>query len=459
MSLKFKSILIFYVLLGSLHVSNADVSGVGYANTQAKAKKEALADLAGNIKSEVRSSFESVETDDTSKNKSNIKVSSNLPILGADFESLVNPSDIQMMAMLSSSKVTHLYIKKLENLNAEINSIFKELDSSSLKLELYEDLYSLLLEYDRYESVAIILDATLPTRPSINKAQVKVEISKINSNINTLEIASRVLAKSFTQKEIFVYAPQLKNYTTMSQFASVFAKELKGKLSTAISPNKAKYILVGSYELMKDSMVLNYELLDTTTNKVKKSKTINIKKEAYSKLETKPKNIDFDALLNSDVISSSNLKVSIKSNRGSDSLLFESGEEIELFIKLNKKGYVYIVGYTQTSNEKLSYLLELNEGHGDSKFKMFINADDANHWMSLGAFTVEAPFGVESLQIIASNKKITTLPSTKYDEESGYYIISKDIKKALVTTRGLKKKKSKKVEFSENVMSFTTINN
>jgi len=449
--------LLIFTLLGSLHVANADVSGVGYGDTQQKAKKAALADLAGNIKSEVRSTFESHETDDTSKSKSDIKVSSNLPIIGADFKILDTNSDTKMKAMLFSSKVSKMYVNKLENIKIEIDSILKELQTNKSKLELYEDIYSLLLEYDRYESVAVILGATLPVRPSINKAQVKIEISKINLNINTIKRAVTVLANTFTQKNIFVYPAKLKNYTSISQFASVFAKELKGKLNTAISPKYAKYILVGSYELINNNMVLNYELLDIKTNEVKKSKTINIKKQAYKNLKVKPRNIDFDTLLNNGVISSSNLKVSIKSNRGSDSLLFESGEEVELFIKLNKMGYIYIVGYTQTKNAKFSYLLELNEADGDSKFKMFINADDANRWMSLGAFTVEAPFGVESIQVIASDKKITSLPNTRYDNESGYYIISGDIKKALVSTRGLKRKKSKKAQVSEDVMSFTTI--
>jgi len=454
MKIKF---LLIIGLLSSLHVANADVSGVGYADTQRKAKKEALADLAGNIKSEVRSSFESHDTDTSSNSKVDLKVTSNLPILGADFTSLDSDSDVKIKAMLSSSKVSKMYVKKLQNIKLEIDSILKEIKTNKAKLELYEDIYSLLLEYDRYESVAVILGAKLPTRPSINKAQTKIEISKINSNINSIQIATAFLAKNFPQKDIFVYPAKLKNYTSISQFASVFAKELKGELNIAISPKYAKYILVGSYELTNNSMVLNYELLDIKTNEVKKSKTINIKKEAYKNLEVKPKNIDFDALLNSGVINSSNLKVSLKSNRGSDSLLFQSGEEIELFIKLNKMGYIYIVGYTQTKNAKFSYLLELNEAEGDSKFKMFINADDANRWMSLGAFTVEAPYGVESIQVIASDKKITSLPNTKYDNESGYYIISGDIKKALVTTRGLKRKKSKKAQVSEDVMSFTTV--
>ncbi len=36
-------------------------------------------------------------------------------------------------------------------------------------------------------------------------------------------------------------------------------------------------------------------------------------------------------------------------------------------------------------------------------------------------------------------------------------MISKDIKKVLVLTRGLKKKKSKKVEMSEDVLSFAMV--
>ena len=120
-------------------------------------------------------------------------------------------------------------------------------------------------------------------------------------------------------------------------------------------------------------------------------------------------------------------------------------------------GYLYVVGYTQTDKQKQSYLLQLQESDGNSKFTKFINADDASRWVSLGVFTVEPPFGVESVQVVASNKEITSLPQTKYDEESGYYVISKDIKKALNATRGLKKKVSKKVETSEDVMSFTTM--
>lgn len=442
------------------HAINADINGIGFAQTNNEAKKEALADLAQVIKSEVRTNFESTTTDTSSKAMSNIKISSNLPILGAEFAFIDRAMEVEASVKLTPAKVNRLYTKKLQNLNAEIDSLLKELKSSkssTLKLKLYEDIFSLLNEYDRYESVAVILGAKLENRPTITKAKVQVELSKLSSNIDSIAMACGIFAKSFKQEKIFVYPPLLQNNTTVAQFGSVFQKELQSKLKTAKTPKDALYLLVGEYTLTKNAMVLNYELLDTKTNEVVSSKTININPYAYKDLVTKPQGVDFDALLNAGVISSSDLKVSLNSNRGSENLLFNNGEEIELFVKLNKMGYLYIVGYTQTKEAKLSYLLELNEGDGDSKFIKFVNADDASRWISLGAFTIEPPYGVESIQVIASNQKITSLPHAEYDGQSGYYIISKNIEKALIQTRGLKKKVSKKVEMSEDVMSFTTI--
>ncbi|WP_321778983.1 FlgO family outer membrane protein [Sulfurimonas sp.] len=445
---------------------SADISGVGYAQTNKEAKKEALGDLSQVIKSEVRSNFESksfVKGDKgNSSSSSNIKISSNLPILGADFTFIDRAMEVEARVELSPHKVKALYTKKLQNIKKELDSISSEIgntssSSSTLKLQLYSDAYSLLKEYDRYESVAMILGSKLPNRPTLTKAKVKLELAKLDSNIDSLDMASRVLAKSFKNKNIFVYPPLMQSNTTVAQFGAVFVKKLKAKVKSVKSPKNASYLLVGEYVVTKKMMVLNYELLSIKTNEIVASKTININKKAYKNIQVKPKNIDFDALLNSGVISSSSLKVSLNSNRGSENLLFNKGEDIELFVKLNKMGYIYIVGYTQTKEGSFSYLLELSEGNGNSRFVKFINADDASRWISLGEFTVEPPFGVESIQVIASNRKINSLPSVSYDEKSGYYIISKDIKKALVKTRGIKKKKSKKTELSEDVMSFTTI--
>jgi hypothetical protein len=204
-------------------------------------------------------------------------------------------------------------------------------------------------------------------------------------------------------------------------------------------------------------MILNMQLLDVRTKKIVESKTLVINAKAYKGIALKPKGMDFNRLLTQGVAESSSLKVRLNSNRGSENLLFHKNDEVELFVKLNKMGYLYIVGYTKTKGGKFSYLLELSEGEGNSRFVKFINADDASKWISLGVFNVEPPYGVESLQVIASNKRIKRLPNVTYDDELGYYVISKQIKKALEHTRGLRPKRSAKVESSEAVISFVTM--
>lgn len=458
-------IIIFIVTLLCPQILSAVISGVGYAPTKYEAKKEALADLSLSVKSEVRTHFESSAKSSGAKGVShsiaNIKISSNLPILGAKVNYKVDNSEVMADMQLIGHYSSNLYIEKLKSLNIEIKALQKELKKSkksTLKLDLYSELYSLLSEYDRYESVALILKAKIPFRPNITKTEVKSEMAKINSNIDSIELAGKTLASEFSVSRIYTYPALLQQNSTVSEFASVLQKELKSRIKGVKTPKEADYILVGEYTLTKNGMYLNYELLNTKTNEVIKSKTIKISPKAYASLETKPKGVDFDALLTGGVVSSNDLKVSLNSNRGSENLLFQKGSEVELFVKLNKMGYLYIVGYTQTKSMKMSYLLELSEGDGDAKFVKFINADDASRWQSLGLFEVDAPYGIESLQVIASNKKITNLPFVKYDQKSEYYVISKDIKKALAKTRGLKKKQSKKVEMSEDVLSFTTMN-
>ena len=107
-----------------------------------------------------------------------------------------------------------------------------------------------------------------------------------------------------------------------------------------------------------------------------------------------------------------------------------------------EKGYVYFTGQIR----------------GGRKFIRYVNIDDVNKWISLGRFEIVAPFGVESLQLIASSKDlIDRLPSCGYDNETQLYVVSRDPSKAVLNTRAIKKKISKKVKSAEAVLLFTTM--
>jgi len=167
--------------------------------------------------------------------------------------------------------------------------------------------------------------------------------------------------------------------------------------------------------------------------------------------------MNFSTLLETNIIASnSDLKVELRTNKGKRNPVFKDGEDIELFVRLNKVGYYYIVGYTQTNDKKFSYLLELQGGEGDDKFVKYMGNDEINKWISLGEFVAKSPFGTDSLQVIASTSKIESLPDYIYDADTDFYIISKNIYKALMKVRAIGRKDTQKQIISEAVVSFRT---
>lgn len=454
--------------LGIITLYASEFTGIGFGDTIKEAKQEALADLSQSIKADVLSKFISYKAaSKTSANKyatQNIQVTSNLPILGAEYKLFENPGSVQALVTLSPAKAKSLYLQKLNVLLLEIKEQYskvKRVKGSSQKAQQLGLLMDLLKEYNRYQSVAIVIGIQTNEikRPPVSVVDINSELLALEHNIDSLAMAAVVLAKPFqAYKAIYIYPPKVSNSHEITPFAKAVKLQMRSKLKTVFAPSKADYWLVGEYVEDANGVVLNYALLDVNTHQNSAAATCVVPKKAYGKLRTSANSVDFDLLLNEGVVVSNDFKVSVSTNKGSEDILYNAGEEAELFVKLNKMGYFYVVGYTQTSKRKHSYLLELSEAPGNNKFIQFINADDANRWVSLGTFEVAAPFGIESLQIIASNKKPTRLPHTLYDEASGYYVIGESITHVLSKTRGMIRKKSKEnaVDTSEAVLSFTT---
>lgn len=461
-----KSILIaslFTTLLGA-----TSFTGTGFGKDMKEAKHEALADLSESIKSEVKSCMlihkQSTRNSADASSSQNIKVTSNLPLIGIDFELFDNEKNIEALASLVPSKAKLLYANKLEEIYKELETLHvkvQEAKNSVEKEKLLQLEFSTLNEYSRYKSVALVLGVENIPTPSDNRAQIQSNLLSLHSNIDSIAMAASILANSFAKyNNIYLYPPKQTQSHEITPFASALKLQFASKLKTALYPSKASYYLIGEYSETSDGLVLNYTLMDVLKRKSTEAKTIVLQSKAYASLRTKPNSISFDKLLHEGVVVSNKFKVAISTNKGSEDLLFHAGEDVELFVKFNKRGYYYIVGYTQTNNSTHAYLLELQEGAGDSKFTTFVNADDVNKWISLGAFSVEAPYGIENIQIVASNKKITQLPSHYYNEESGYYLLDgKSNSESLVKTRGLMKKKVAKdvVITSEAVLTFTTM--
>ncbi len=149
-------------------------------------------------------------------------------------------------------------------------------------------------------------------------------------------------------------------------------------------------------------------------------------------------------------------KVEVISNKGKRGVIFKEGEDAEFFVRLNKPGFYYVVGHTKNQKMELSYLLNLHHLEDQVRFIQEIDSDSSNKWESLGKFTVEPPFGLESLQVIASNKKIEKLPPHAKDDETGLHVISKKIIEGIQKTRAFKPKKKKTIKSAEAVILIET---
>jgi len=460
-----KMMLATFIFSGSVLLAS-ELVGIGYGESLTHAKYEALTDLSMNIKADVKAKIQN----DISVNKGQVtkhtqqsyEVTSRLPIIGAEYQTFEHQDrDIEVHARLSPEKAKALYIHKLKELYKEITTLEKRRNTvkkSAEKETVLKMLLKTLDTYDRYQSVAIVLGAIHIAVPSLTRVQVETELLALHNSIDSIKLATSVLSASFSKyQDIYVYPPKSAQSHEITPFGKVVKMNLASHLKTAHTPSSSQYILTGNYLQTKEGLLLRYSLLKTTTQESVASAVVTLLPKAYSGVETTPKTLSFDKLLHDGVALSSDLRVQVSTNRGSEDLLFMQGEEITLMVKLNKMGYFYVVGYTELDGEQYAYLIDLNDAQGNDKFISFVNADDANKWIALGSFDVEAPLGIESLQVIASNHKMTILPKHYFDEKNGYYKIGVKAKEAVKITRGLKRKKRKNTEMAEGVLTFTTM--
>ena len=472
---KFKTYLLvasFTLIFGVCPIEAKMIIGEGFGNTREEAKRAALSDLSSAIQVEVQTSFESLVREVNQKveefTQNVIQLKSELPILGAEYDFRKVKGGQNSTAILDSGSVLRLYQAQLVEIKKNVDR-YQELIGKSVsrsgKYQMYTEVLTYLKQYYKHKTVAILLGGKNIPEIDITEAEIKNQLRKLEEKVDDLNMAARLIAKAIADRDkIYIYPPTTRDSHEITQFADVVKKRLSAYLKTAQDPREANFLMKGSYNLLndgKDGIELTYYLLDSGFNTLQ-TKVISLLPASYSGYEVKPKTLSFDKLLHEGFVVSNEFKIDIATNRGRDSLLFKDGEEAEFLTKMNKPGYFYIVGHVvKPGDEQYSYLVDFDETgeiKGKRKFIRYVNIDDVNKWISLGRFEIVAPFGVESLQLIASNKDlIDKLPNCGYDDETQLYVVSRDPKKAVSTTRAIKKKISKEVKSAEVVLLFTTM--
>ncbi len=440
------------------------LEGQGYGRDIQQARSDALSALANNIYVNVESNTEIYQdntgTDDFSYSAN---LTTNIPVYGVEYQCKKSKKEYLCAATLDTKEALPVYKAEIANIVEVIDEKYSSLEGKCQNEKL-EVLYSLLGELDQYEKLSVMArylsehNIKHPT-PSTNVQQINTEIVAHEDAVTNLNVAGNLIANRVTYENVFIKPATLQHSREVTPFASALTDEIKMRIDSTSNEDTADYILEGQYAQNKSGIRVNYSLSDRKGNTVT-SVVINLLPKSYAQYRTTPLAPDFDQLLHHGYAISSDFKTALATNKGLRSLLFKQGEEVEILMKMNQPGYYYIVGYTKNEGTEQSYLLDLNDAPGDRRFIGYLNADDANKWVSLGEFVVDEPFGIESIQLMGSTTDLVgMLPPHRYEVESGYYVISHDIEQGVELTRGLKKAKTKKTQTAESVLMFTTQSN
>jgi hypothetical protein len=237
-------------------------------------------------------------------------------------------------------------------------------------------------------------------------------------------------------------------------------------LKTVSNPDQAWCFLTGSYKTLKDGLELTCNLTDRQ-NRTLSTDLMFFLPQAYKGYTTEPVSMDFEKLIQSGYVVSGDFRVDLKTERGKQDLLYRRGDSMKLMVKMNKPGYFYLVSHN-FKKRNYSYIINFTEEEGNRKFIYHVGGDDVNKWVELGEFEVVPPFGVETLQMVASTQDIVdSVPATFYDSATRLFTITDSGKaggkssvasrpdRALAATRGLIMKK--KAATSEAVLVFTSM--
>ncbi|MCW8865800.1 MAG: hypothetical protein OQK09_09860 [Colwellia sp.] len=437
-----------------------------------EARQHAIADLQQNLYVNV----ESLTQTQQSNNNEDVfrftsKLSSTLPILGAQTECFSAYKVTQCDASIDSKKSAPMYQAAILQKQKIIDSQWQKTKNITAAQIKYQALAKLLTLIQETQQLTLVLSIIEPSSnispPAINATDINQAMLSLEQVANGLPMAALLLTKRLiTDKTLNKAKVLVKPFTPyespeITPFASALQTQLSSQINAVLASKDAAYILQGKYQATREYINLEAQLVDNQGNIITAA-VMSINKASVAQFDHQPKQLDFERLLYSGQIVGSSFTAKLTTNKGQRDLLFRPQETIQLLVKVNKPSYFYIVGHANNNERKLSYLLDLNNAPGDDKFISYLGIDEVNKWVVIGEFEAQAPFGSESLQLFSATiKPIEMLPATTFD--GTYHVIAGKRSNAMAKTRGLVKKQKKvakdgkvQAEVAEAVLSLTT---
>ncbi|MDX1810696.1 MAG: protein kinase [Gammaproteobacteria bacterium] len=434
--------------------------GVGKSRNKTEARKAAINDLAARLLPEIRKQDVICRKLYPQRNNCQIDdiifLKTDIPLLGT----IENYDNGVYRVELNSVNALPVYQKQLVAQLQKIQSALPKLENIKDPKDL-EKLFAEVRKYNHYAVLALMLgDEQIKT---LRKSELDIVAKLVERNaiVSSIEEAAQYILAYLKVRSALLTPPRAEGYTEITTFANAVFKALKDKLATRKASLEEKYQLKGGYQIFRNKyIVLSYDLINSYAE-ILNSSVVILKSTASLDFRTSAEAPQsFVHLLYAPMPVSKGFMGELTTNLGSENLLFHKGDNLQLFARLNQAGYFYLAGHVVTKNSEFSYLLDINDD-ANNPFIMEVKPEQVGQFINLGEYEVSEPFGVEYIQMIASNENLRRqLPRYRWDEKLEYYVIDEsrgNASQGVSIVRGLKKLRDKQQRVHESVMTITTM--
>ncbi len=448
-------------------VGFAQVEGV--ANVE-RAKAQAAADLARGISVRIESHFDELQVEDQTGARASIsartRASADVHLSGLGYEIHSAPPYAYALAYVARRDVARGEREARDRALADAERLLKEaekLEGAAALGRLYGARRALLEAQQR----SAVVTAIAPKDPSDGAAIARfAELGPqldgraqalLGRPVANLADAAQSLVLQMNEQGVsrqarLVVEPLAYGAT---RFSSAFGRALAQGVERAFASAPAgtlsgDIVVRGSY-LVGANLELQLVAKESPTGRLLASAVITMPKSAVpAELPLVPENLQ-TALQSQRLFAegeavSGDLKVEVWANKGDRNLVYSEGEELKLFLRVNRPSYI-----------RLIYLLA--SGHQvPLEQAFFIDASKVNKAVEYPeAFEVSRPFGVEQLHVTAFTEKPALVPTKKVDiSGETYEVLAESLAEVVGRTRGLKKK-SGAAQQAEAALAITTL--
>ena len=422
--------------------------GYGYGASPDGAAAAARADLALRLQRRAAMKFDHAPGEAAASVKRAIAGGRELPLIAIE----VTNTGTSGAGVLYEARLTDASVIAYEREARRLAERLRRLDLAKMAAGQFADAFAQLDQYLRIGGVLVLFSSAAPPQAGLDEAALSSNALKSLSPVaGAKEVAHTVKLEldRINIRQCRIIAPLRTDTTEVTALSALIADELAGAVGSATPDVGPACTLDGRYAQIDEQVLLMLFLQDASFN-TQRAFVFLLPAAAEQRPRSLPAANGFAATLGRGLVrvelpprtagaSSENaMNVDVRMGRGNRGLYYRPGERDKLLVKLDRPGYYYIVGHLQKESERFSYLMEIGEPGAAERFVRRVAADQAHRWQTVGEFTLDAPIGLEAVQVFAtSGPPQKMLPPTRFDPKRKLYLIGTDPVDAIKRTRGL----------------------